>query len=97
MAYNIIFRPLATTDVLEAYDWYQAQREGLGDEFLNELEIFQETLQANPHAYSYYDKPVRQGKMNRFPYNVVYEVLDNSIIVYSVFMTSQNPDKKRTV
>jgi len=42
-------------------------------EFLNELEAFYESLSRNPNTYSYYDKPVRQGKINRFPYVVVYE------------------------
>lgn len=96
MGYRIVFRPLAMIDVLETYDWYQTQREGLGNEFLQELEIFQETLLLNPNIYSFYDEPVRQGRLRRFPYLVVYEVIDDSIVIYSVFMIKQNPEKKRT-
>ncbi len=61
MAYKIEIRPLATVEIFEAYDWYEQQREGLGMEFLMELEIFYTTLQRNPDTYSYYEKPVRQG------------------------------------
>jgi toxin ParE1/3/4 len=51
MAYKIEIRPLATIEIIEAYDWYELQREGLGIEFLMELEIFYTTLQRNPDTY----------------------------------------------
>ncbi len=40
MSYKIEVRPLATLEVIEAYDWYELQQEGLGLSFLNELESF---------------------------------------------------------
>ena len=95
MAYKIEIRPLATIEIFEAYDWYEKQREGLGVEFLMELEIFYTTLQRNPDTYSYYQKPVRHGSLDRFPYSVVYETFDEVIVIYSVFMYRQDPDKKR--
>lgn len=97
MQYKIEFRPLATIEIIEAYDWYELQREQLGLDFLNELDIFFERLLDNPKIYSYYKKPVREGKINRFPYTVVYEIFDTTIVIYSVFMAKQNPEKKRTM
>ena len=97
MQYKIEIRPLATIEIIEAYDWYELQHEGLGLEFLNELETFYNSLLRNPHIYSYYEKPVREGKINRFPYTVIYEVFDTVIIIYSVFMAKQDPSKKRTM
>jgi len=41
--------------------------EGLGVEFLDELEIFYTTLLQNPSSYGYYERPIRQSKVNRFP------------------------------
>ena len=69
----------------------------LGLTFLNELEIFFERLHNNPKIYSYYEKPVREGKINRFPYTVVYEIFETTIVIYSVFMAKQNPEKIRTM
>lgn len=96
MDYNLEIRPLASLEMIEAYDWYELQREGLGQEFLDELERFYYNLLRNPHSYSYYDQSVREGKIDRFPYTVVFEVLDKTIVVYSVFMTSKDPLSKRT-
>ncbi len=94
MAYRLERRPFASIEIIEAQDWYELQRDGLGVEFLLELEIFHTTLQRNPEAYSYYHKPVRQGVINRFPYTVVYETFDEVIVIYSVFMYRQDPGKK---
>ena len=95
MAYKLEIRPLAAIEVLEAYDWYELQREGLGGEFLDELETFYNSVLRNPTSFGFYDKTVRQGKMNRFPYVVVFEIFDELIVVYSLFMSKQNPNKKR--
>lgn len=59
MSYKIALRSLATIEIIEAYDWYELQRAGLGQEFLEELENFYKSLLRNPYSYSYYDKPVR--------------------------------------
>jgi len=95
MQYKIEIRPLAVLEIIDAVDWYDEQREGLGTEFLNELDRFYETLYENPFIYSFYDEPIRQGKVSRFPYTVVYEIFESSVVIYSVFMFRQNPDKKR--
>lgn len=95
MVYKIDIRSLAVVEIIEAYDWFELQREGLGIEFLNELESFYKNLLQNPNTYSYYKKPVRQGQINRFPYTVVYEIFGEKVVVYSVFMSMQDPAKKR--
>ena len=95
MRHIIEIRPLATLEVLDAYDWYESQQEGLGLRFLETLEDFYNGLLSNPKTHSYYHNSVRQGVLSKFPYTVVYEIFDNSIVVYSVFMQKQDPLKKR--
>ena len=97
MPYKIEIRPLAVVEILEAYDWYELQQKGLGADFLDALDIFYSGLIKNPKTHSYFDKPVRQGKIIRFPYLVVYEVFGTSIVVYSVFMAKRNPGRKRKI
>ena len=96
MAYKIEVRPRANLEVLEGIVWYESKRDGLGEEFLEEFELFCDTLMANPFICSYLDGSTRQGRLNRFPYCVVYEVEDDVIYIYTVFMSAQDPAKKRT-
>ena len=65
MAYKIEIRPLATIEIFEAYDWYELQREGLGIEFLMELEIFYTTLQRNPDTYYLLSKTCTAGAIRQ--------------------------------
>ncbi|WP_205510841.1 hypothetical protein [Longitalea arenae] len=97
MVYNIEIRPLARFEIFEAFDWYEAQREGLGHEFLEELDMFYKSLIRNPFSYSFYEEPVRQGRLKRFPYTIVFEVFDAKVVIYSVFMIRQDPSKKRSM
>lgn len=38
----------------------------------------------------------RRALVRRFPYAIFYEYVDEAVIVYTVFHTSQDPDKWRT-
>ena len=96
MGYSIEIKPLATMDIIDAYNWYELQKEGLGLAFLSALDKFYNHLLVNPYTHSYYHKDIRHGALSKFPYTVVYQVIENSVIVYSVFMDKQNPAKKRT-
>lgn len=96
MVYKLLIRPLAANEIIDASDWYNEQKEGLGNEFIVELDAFFNTLLLNPSVYSYFEKPVRQGKIDRFPYIIIYEVFDDLIVVYSVFMAKRNPSRKRS-
>ena len=48
---RLLYRREAEADVRAAFDWYEHQREGLGDEFLAELARAEEVVRANPLAY----------------------------------------------
>ena len=95
MPYKIDVRPLAVMEILEAYDWYELQNVGLGAEFLDELDKFYDVLLDNPLVFSYYEAPVRDGKIRRFPYTIAYELIGTTIIIYSVYMSKKNPSGKR--
>jgi len=97
MKYTLEIRPLAVLEIIEAYDWYESQKNGLGTEFIIELESFYAHLHTHPFSHSFYENPIRQGSLGRFPYTIVYEVFDTTIVVYSVFMQKQDPSKKRTI
>lgn len=48
MSFKLETRPLAAIEILEAFDWYESAKEGLGLEFLKELENFYDGLKNNP-------------------------------------------------
>ena len=92
--YQLVLKPRAILTTKDAYDWYEAQRQGLGEIFLTELDACYKKIQIKPVANSKLKKNYRQGRLLRFPYVVVYEIIKSDIVVLSVFHTRRNPGHK---
>ena len=92
--YPVKLTPNAIATAKEAYDWYQDQKEGLGELFLTALSHQLENIQATPKANAKIKRNYRQAKLSRFPYLVIYEIIKSEIIILSIFHTSRNPRNK---
>jgi plasmid stabilization system protein ParE len=77
-------RPEAELDLLLAAGWYEAQRPGLGAEFLGELELRIASLADNALLYAAQVEGVRRVFARRFPYAVYYQLTDEDVVVLSV-------------
>jgi toxin ParE1/3/4 len=94
MVYNISVKPGAEDDIDVAYNWYEDQKEGLGDEFLKELVEYYKKLESHPTAFHKIKKTYRQVALKRFPYVIVFEILKTEVVIYAVFHTSRSPKNK---
>ena len=72
MAADLIFSPEVAQDLLEAYDWYQERRDGLGDEFLSCVDACIQSIRRNPEMYGVVFQDLRRALVRRFPYSVFY-------------------------
>jgi plasmid stabilization system protein ParE len=84
----------AINDIEQAVDYYNTQKEHLGESFLNELEKLFDILIAFPEIFPVKRKNFREAVMKKFPYVVVYGIDKDKILVYAVFHTHRSPDKK---
>ena len=93
MSYQLILSAEARQDTIDSYNYYESQRKGLGEEFLNALELSYSILAEHPHLFGYTDaaKILRDLKVKRFPFVIIYEISDNEIFVYSIHHTSRFP------
>src|SRR5690606_39955105 len=58
-----------------SYWWYEEQKEGLGEDFLTELESCFSKLKSHPQYFGKFKKNFRQVVLKRFPYVVVFEII----------------------
>ncbi len=93
MDYNIIILPAAEKDTIEALIFYESQQVGLGDRFLNSLEESYKKLSHTPHYYSYIDSKndLRDIKIKNFPFVIIYQIVEDRVLVLRVFNTNRNP------
>ena len=78
----------------DAYDWYELQKDGLGELFLKELDENYDKLQSFPAAYGKREGNYRHINLKKFPYVVVFKIIKTTVLVYAVFHTSRNPKDK---
>lgn len=95
MPFNLVIESEAQLEIDDAIERYESKQEGLGEEFLNYLGGYFQTLMTGKSDFEIKRKPVfRELPLKRFPFVIIYEKLKKEIIVYSVFNTYQNPIKK---
>ena len=96
MLYTLIVREEAVEEVKDAYLYYERIREGLGERFLSELRKRYSEIAEHPQSYGFIDskKSIRDIKVRYFPYQVIYEIIKNKVVVFSVFNSRQNPSKR---
>ncbi|MBI3939568.1 MAG: type II toxin-antitoxin system RelE/ParE family toxin [Acidobacteria bacterium] len=75
------FRPAASADVDAAYEWYQEQRPGLGDEFVVAIDAAVASILAFPEAYPVVHRGVRRVLLERFPYGLYYRLTGQRAII----------------
>lgn len=78
----------------DAYWWYEEQLPGLGERLLKEIDACFDKLSQSPHYYSIANENYRQIILKYFPYKIIFEIIDQDVVIYAVFHTSRNPDKQ---
>jgi toxin ParE1/3/4 len=87
----IILRPEARAEFDKAYDWYEAQRAGLGEAFAEQVQRVLGRIAATPRMHAVVFGEVRKAVVVRFPYCVFYREEASCVRVLSVFHTSRDP------
>lgn len=77
---TVIFHPLAEQELVEAVDYYEEQKPGLGLEYLEEVEHAVDFLIRYPEAGSIVQGSLRRLVLPRFPYSLLYRILENDRI-----------------
>ena len=88
---SVLVRPLAAGDIEEAFEWYEKQRRGLGDEFLDSLQGAIDWTVDHPHAHPVMHRGTRRVLVRRFPYALFYQVNAGQIVVIACMHIHRNP------
>jgi plasmid stabilization system protein ParE len=95
MAAELVIAPGAAQDIDEAYGWYECQRAGLGEEFLNCVDACVQAICRTPEMHSKVYENYHRALVRRFPYAIFYEFAGSAVTVYAVFHAARDPAKWR--
>jgi toxin ParE1/3/4 len=88
---SVIFHPLAEQELLDAVSYYEEQETGLGLEYLGEIEHAVNFLMRYPEAGSKMRGSIRRLTLPKFPYSLLYRVLEGQIRVLAVAHHKRKP------
>lgn len=87
----LVFRPEFRDELAEAASWYERQRPGLGDEFLDCVNDSINRICLMPEFYTVVYRDIRRAIVKRFPYAVYYRIASSRVIVTAVFHSRRKP------
>ncbi|MWB95431.1 hypothetical protein GON26_13760 [Flavobacterium sp. GA093] len=95
MGFKIIILPLAEKEIDESIEFYESRSKGLGKQFLSYLKSYLKVLKTNPQLFEIKKEPYyRELTLVKFPFVIIYEILENDVVIHSVFHTSRDPQRK---
>ncbi|MGH7194356.1 MAG: type II toxin-antitoxin system RelE/ParE family toxin [Candidatus Saccharimonadales bacterium] len=87
----------AKAEVRLAANWYETEREGLGGDFVADVNLALDAIEPAPEIYPQIEtartkRNVRRYLLHRFPYMLIYELWQDEIVVVAVGHTSRRPN-----
>ncbi len=92
MIREIVVRPLAVEDLVEAAAWYEEQAEGLGEDLVDEVLNALRRAASNPELFHVvrHDGEVRRVLTDRFPYRIFFSIVEDQLYVHAILHGAQH-------
>jgi plasmid stabilization system protein ParE len=91
---RVVVRPAAAADIEDAYQWYESQRPGLGEEFLAALRSTRDRVLEHPEAVPVLHRDTRRAIIpQRFPYGLFYRIHGDTIVVVACMHAKRDPQR----
>ena len=92
---RIIYHPLFDCDVREAAGWYDRCSQGLGDAFVAAVHETVAAIIEDPERFASAEHRIRYRRTDRFPYVVLFDLIDGTLYFLAVLHTARSMEKWR--
>ena len=90
---NFRFRKEAERELSESASWYESQNPGLGQRFLDQIQIALAGIAERPLLYSQLRPNIRRCSLRRFPFGILYKIEGEMVVVVAVIHGKRNPGR----
>jgi len=91
MITSVSFHELADVELNDAAQYYESEVTGLGVALLAEVERSIKQIRDHPEAAPFMLKVVRRKLLRRFPYSIMYSVVDDTVRVLAIANQKRRP------
>ena len=85
--------PEAEKELLEAAEWYSQQAVGLDYEFIRCIDEATARIGRTPLMFPIIYRDRRRIIVKRFPYSIIFDVMEDEVLIYAIFHFSRNPKR----
>ena len=96
MTPRLVLRPQAEAELLDARDWYEDQRHGLGGAFAVEVARALTGIVQAPLAYPRVHAEMRRPIVRRFPYAIYFYAAPDEVVVVPVLHGRRHPRRRQS-
>lgn len=89
---KILFLELAEQELYDSQEYYEEQQTNLGNKFKSEVYNSLKRIQKFPSMFVKVKKDIRKCIINKFPFNILYSIEDDYILVIAIAHHHRNPD-----
>ncbi len=89
---NFKFHPIALTELEDAISYYNHLNPSLSLEFLEEFYSSIQRILQFPYAWMKFSESCRRCLLTRFPYGIIYQFSDDTIIIIAVMQVNRKPN-----
>lgn len=77
---------------MESVKYYEKKAEGLGDDFLIDVNTTFQLIKTLPEASPLINSYARRALLSRFEYGIVYRTFNNQIIILAIMHLKRKPN-----
>jgi plasmid stabilization system protein ParE len=89
---RVVFTRLAMQELDDAVKKYEMEFSGLGNRFRNEIKKATHRIATHPKAWSAGNADLRKCILHTFPYNLLYSIEQDHILVIAVAHQHRRPE-----
>ena len=89
---QVLFLEIAEKEFYISQEYYEEQQINLGNKFKSEVYNTLKRIQKFPNMFVKVKKDIRKYIVNKFPFNILYSIEGNNILVIAIAHHHRNPD-----
>ena len=89
--FNIEISEYAHSEIDDAREFYNLQKDGLGDDFKYDVFLAITNIATFPNLYPNINTNVKRCLLHRFPYSIFYAIREQSVVILSVAHQHRKP------